>query len=91
MTLKRSSDTMYVNNAAKNQVAVINRKNRAVLPSWPVARGQRTWRMALDEAGHRLFIASRSGDISVFDTQTHKELTSLPIGKGSGRPGVRPE
>jgi DNA-binding beta-propeller fold protein YncE len=38
--------------------------------------------MALDEAGHRLFIASRSGDISVFDTATGKELTSLAIGKG---------
>jgi DNA-binding beta-propeller fold protein YncE len=38
--------------------------------------------MALDEAGHRLFVASRSGNIAVFDTATGKELASLPIGKG---------
>jgi DNA-binding beta-propeller fold protein YncE len=27
-------------------------------------------------------VASRSGDISVFDTATGKEITSVPIGKG---------
>ena len=83
MSLERSSDTMFVNNAAKNQVAVVDRKNHAVLASWPVTKGKRNVAMALDEAGHKLFVASRSGDISVFDTQTQKEeLTSLPIGKG---------
>ncbi|MGI8771809.1 MAG: YncE family protein [Acidobacteriaceae bacterium] len=44
--------------------------------------GKHNVAMALDEAGHRLFVASRSGDISVFNTETQKELTSLPIGKG---------
>ncbi|HEX4748721.1 MAG TPA: hypothetical protein VH302_04185 [Bryobacteraceae bacterium] len=39
-------------------------------------------RWLFDEAGHRLFVGSRSGAISVFDTGTGKELTSLPIGGG---------
>jgi DNA-binding beta-propeller fold protein YncE len=82
MALEKSSSKMYVNNAAKNQVEVVDRKTRAVLATWPVTKGKRNVAMALDEAGHRLFIASRSGDISMFDTQTGKELNSFPIGKG---------
>jgi DNA-binding beta-propeller fold protein YncE len=82
MALEKATDKMYINNAAKNQVAVFNRKSRSVAASWPVTLGKRNVAMALDEAGHRLFVASRSGDISVFDTGTGKELTSFPIGKG---------
>jgi DNA-binding beta-propeller fold protein YncE len=82
MALEKATDKMYINNAAKNQVVVFNRKSRSVMASWPVTLGKRNVAMALDEAGHRLFVASRSGDISVFDTGTGKELTSFPIGKG---------
>jgi DNA-binding beta-propeller fold protein YncE len=82
MALEKSSDRMYVNNAAKNEIVELNRKNHSIIASWPVKLGKRNVAMALDEAGHRLFIASRSGNISVFDTATGKELTSLAIGKG---------
>ncbi len=82
MALEKSGDTMYVNNPAKNQVDVLNRKTRGMTASWPVTMGKKNVAMALDEAGHRLFIASRSGNLSVFDTATGKELTSMPIGKG---------
>src|SRR5207245_11119559 len=37
--------------------------------------------MGFDEADHRLFVACRSGQISVLDTQTGKEVTTLPITK----------
>jgi DNA-binding beta-propeller fold protein YncE len=82
MALEKSTDKMYVNNPAKNQVEELNRKSHTVVANWPVTRGKRNVAMALDEAGHRLFVASRSGDISVFDTATGKEVTSMPIGKG---------
>jgi DNA-binding beta-propeller fold protein YncE len=82
MALEKSSDKLYVNNPAKNQVDVLNRKDRSMIASWPVTMGKRNVAMALDEAGHRLFVASRSGDISVFDIATGKEITSMPIGKG---------
>jgi DNA-binding beta-propeller fold protein YncE len=82
MALEKSGDTMYVNNPAKNQVDVLDRKKRSLTARWPVMKGKRNVAMALDEAGHRLFVASRSGSISVFDTATGKELTSMPIGNG---------
>ncbi len=82
MALEKNTDRMYVNNAAKNQIAVVDRKARRLLANWPVTEGKRNVAMALDEAHHRLFVACRSGEIVVFDTSTGKELQTLAIGKG---------
>ncbi len=82
MALEPSSDRMYVNNAANNQVSVVDRKTKRLVASWPVTRGKRNVAMALDAAHHRLFVACRSGVIVVFDTETGKELQALAIGKG---------
>lgn len=82
MAIEKSTDKMYVNNPAKNVVTELNRKSRSIIANWPVTLGKHNVAMALDEAEHRLFVASRSGDISVFDTGTQKEVRSLPIGKG---------
>jgi DNA-binding beta-propeller fold protein YncE len=82
MAIDPGSDLMYVNDAAKNEVAVVNRKSHAIVATWPVKLGQRNVAMALDPATHRLFIAARSGVISIFDTASGKELAALPIGKG---------
>ena len=82
MVLEKSSPKMYVNNRAKNQVDVVDREKRAVVASWPVTKCKTNVAMAFDEANHRLFIGCRSGQISVLDTQTGKEVTALPITKG---------
>jgi DNA-binding beta-propeller fold protein YncE len=82
MAIDHSSGRIYVNNPAKNAVTVLDLKNHSILANWPVTLGKRNVAMALDEAGHRLFVAERSGSISVFDTASGKELTSVPIGKG---------
>ena len=82
MALEKISGKMYVNDAALNKVVVLDRGSRSIVANWPVTMGKHNVAMALDEAGHRLFVGSRSGSISVFDTGTGKELTSLPIGRG---------
>jgi len=82
MTLEKSSSRLYVNNRPKNQVDVIDREKRALVASWPVTKCKVNVAMALDEANHRLFVACRSGEISVLDTQSGKEVTALPITKG---------
>jgi DNA-binding beta-propeller fold protein YncE len=82
MSLESSSPRLYVNNKAKNQVDVIDREKRAIVSSWPVTKCKTNVAMALDEANHRLFIACRSGQIAVLDTQSGKEITTLPITKG---------
>lgn len=73
---------LYINNPAKNEIDVINRWNYSVIAKWPVTMGKRNVAMALDEVHQRLFTACRSGQVVVFDSNTGKELQSLPIGIG---------
>jgi DNA-binding beta-propeller fold protein YncE len=82
MALETSSPKIYVNNKAKNQVDVIDREKREVIASWPVSKCKTNVAIGLDEADHRLFVACRDGLISVIDTESGKELTTLPITKG---------
>src|ERR1700676_1162892 len=82
MSLESSTSKLYVNNKAKNQVDVVDREKRAIVASWPVTKCKTNVAMAFDESNHRLFIACRTGQISVLDTQSGKEVTALPITKG---------
>src|SRR5467141_3780512 len=82
MTLEKSTPRMYVNNRAKNQVSVVDREKRELLASWPVTLCKNNVAMALDEGNHRLFVACRTGQIAVLDTQTGMEVTSFAITKG---------
>jgi DNA-binding beta-propeller fold protein YncE len=82
MALEKSTSKMYVNNRSKNQVSVVDRQKRELVASWPVTLCKNNVAMALDETNHRLFVACRTGQIAVLDTQTGKEVTSFPITKG---------
>src|SRR5260370_18053457 len=78
MALETSSPKIYVNNKAKNQVDVIDRDKHEVIASWPVTKCKTNVAIGMDETNHRLFVACRSGQISVVDTQTGKEVMTLP-------------
>lgn len=82
MTVDTTSSRLYVNNTGKNQVDVIDREKYRFVTSWPVTLCTQNVPAALDEANNRLFIGCRSGEISIFDTQTGKEIQGLRIGKG---------
>jgi DNA-binding beta-propeller fold protein YncE len=82
MALEKSGDKLFLNNPAKNEVEVIDRKTNKVAASWPVKLSKDNATMALDESAHRLFVGCRSGAIVIFDSQTGKELQSVPVGKG---------
>jgi DNA-binding beta-propeller fold protein YncE len=82
MALARSSPLIYVNNPARNEIDVVNRRTREVAGKWPVTGCRRNVAMAFDEAAHRLFTACRSGQLAVFDSASGKQLQTLPIGTG---------
>jgi DNA-binding beta-propeller fold protein YncE len=82
MALEKSGDRLFLNNPAKNEVEVIDRKTNKLITSWPVKLGKGNATMAFDEPTHRLFVGCRSGAIVVFDSQTGKELQALPVGRG---------
>jgi DNA-binding beta-propeller fold protein YncE len=75
--LASSSPDLYVNLPGLKQIAVINRRTRAIV-RWPVPF-ESNFPMALDESGHRLFVATRSpARLAVFDTSTGRLVTALP-------------
>jgi DNA-binding beta-propeller fold protein YncE len=82
MALEKSGDRLFLNNTAKNEVEIIDRKTNKLVTSWPIKMGKGNSTMALDESAHRLFVGCRSGVIVVFDSQSGKELQALPQGKG---------
>ena len=82
MALEKAGDRLFLNNPAKNEVELIDRKTNKLAASWPVKLGKSNATIALDESAHRLFVGCRSGSIVVFDTQNGKELQALPVGKG---------
>src|SRR6266566_464283 len=59
MALEKSGDRLYLNNPAKNEVEVIDRKTNKVVTSWPVKLSKGNATMALDESVHRLFVGCR--------------------------------
>lgn len=75
--LETSGPNIYVNLPDLKQVAVINRKTRAII-RWPMTL-EHNFPMALDEADHRLFVVTHEpARLAVFDTNTGKAIATLP-------------
>jgi DNA-binding beta-propeller fold protein YncE len=81
MALDLFRPRMYVNNEAKNQIEVVDRWKGEVIATWPVTLCKENVAMGLDEQRQRLFVGCQSGKISVFDTNTGKELQALDASK----------
>jgi DNA-binding beta-propeller fold protein YncE len=82
MALDTFRPRLYLNNPAKSEIEVIDRRTNKVIGSWPVTMGKLNVAMALDEANQRLFAGCRNGQVVVFDSNTGKELQSFPITTG---------
>jgi DNA-binding beta-propeller fold protein YncE len=84
MALENSGDRIFINLTDKNAIAVVDRKTNTLLTTWPVTKGKHNIAGALDEKHGRLFIGCRNsettGVVVVFDTNTGRELQSVPIG-----------
>jgi len=75
--LETSGPNIFVNLPDAKQIAVVNRKSHAV-SKWPLTLGG-NFPMALDEADHRLFIATRTpARLAVFDTNSGHMVAALP-------------
>jgi len=75
--LEELGNRIFVNVPDKKEIEVIDRVNLKVLARWPVTSAQGNFPMALDEAHHRLFVAtSTPSRMLVFDTETGKEIAA---------------
>lgn len=75
--LETSGSNIYVNLPDLKQIAVINRKTGAIT-RWPMTL-EHNFPMALDEADHRLFVATHEpARLAVFDTNSGRPVATLP-------------
>ena len=82
MALDAYRPRLYVNDAANNRVAVVDRWTRKVKAYWPIRLGHDNVAMALDEQHERLFVGCRDGKIVVFNSTTGRELAAIPVVRG---------
>jgi len=78
--LETSGPRIFVNVPDASQIAVVDRNALKVLATWPVAGAASNFPMALDEAGHRLFIGCRRpAKVLVYDSSSGKQAGSFDI------------
>jgi DNA-binding beta-propeller fold protein YncE len=78
------SGKAYINLEDKDLVAVVDLRSNKVMDRWSVAPGGRPVGMAIDTAGHRLFIGCRKPEkMVIMSTETGKVESALPIGSGN--------
>jgi DNA-binding beta-propeller fold protein YncE len=75
--LEELGNRIFVNVPDKKEIEVIDRVKLIVVARWPVTSAQGNFPMALDEAHHRLFVATWTPSrMLVFDTETGKEIAA---------------
>jgi DNA-binding beta-propeller fold protein YncE len=78
--LERTGPRIFVNVPDAEQIAVVDRNAMKVTATWPVSAAKRNYPMALDEAGHRMFIGCRRpAKVLVYDMTTGKQAGSFDI------------
>jgi DNA-binding beta-propeller fold protein YncE len=83
MALEKGGPRLFINVTALNKVAVLDRKARKLIATWDLPDAKENVSMAFDEAGHRLFVATRQpGRLIVLNSDTGKPVASLPAAGG---------
>jgi DNA-binding beta-propeller fold protein YncE len=73
---------VYVNNAEKSEIDVIDSKTYQIIHVWPIAPGKSASGLAMDRSTMRLFAGCENQKLVVMDAVTGKIVTDLPIGEG---------
>jgi DNA-binding beta-propeller fold protein YncE len=74
---------IYVNNAEKAEVDVIDARNFTIVHSWPNKPGSGASGLAIDRENMRLFATCENKMMIVMDANNGKVITSLPTGSGA--------
>ena len=78
--LESSGPRVFVNVPTAGQIAVVDRGAMKVTATWRLSGAASNFPMALDEAGHRLFVGCRRpAKILIYDTSTGKEVGAADI------------
>jgi DNA-binding beta-propeller fold protein YncE len=78
--LESAGSRLFVNVPSAAQIAVVDRLKKLVTGTWSTGDAKANFPMALDEANHRLFVATRKpASLLIFDTETGTRTTKLSI------------
>jgi DNA-binding beta-propeller fold protein YncE len=78
--LESAGTRIFVNVPSAAQIAVVDRSKKLVIGNWNIREKSANFPMALDEANHRLFVATRKpASLLIFDTEAGTRTTDLPI------------
>jgi len=79
IVLEKSGPRMFLNITGQNAVGVMDRNKSSLSATWPLPAGDKlNVAMTLDEANHRLFVATRNpGKLIVLDSNSGKVITSM--------------
>ena len=80
--LERDGPRAFVNVPSSHAVVVVDREKRSVVATWGMPLTVwANYPMALDEAGHRLFVGARApARLLVYDTSSGEVVATMPIG-----------
>lgn len=74
--LEKNGPRIFVNVPRAGHIAVIDRNQKKVIATWPVAEASANYPMALDEANHRLFTGCRKPPkVLVYDSESGKVVS----------------
>jgi len=71
---------IYVNNAEKSEIDVIDSRTYKIIHKWPITPGKDPSGLAMDRNTMRLFIGCGNKLLVVMNANNGKVITSLPIG-----------
>jgi DNA-binding beta-propeller fold protein YncE len=71
---------IYVNNAEKSEIDVINAKTYQIINTWPIAPCKSASGLAIDRVTMRLFAGCDNQKLIVMDATNGNVVISLPIG-----------
>jgi DNA-binding beta-propeller fold protein YncE len=77
---EQAGSRVFINVAGKSEIAVLDKKTRQLLTTWPVKEGRDNSQIDLDEKNKRLFVITRKPfKLVVIDTVTGKSVASFDV------------
>jgi hypothetical protein len=75
---EQRGNRLFINVAGKHEVAVVDKKTRKVMATWPVKEGENNAPIGLDEESKRLFVVTRKPfKLVVIDTDSGRSVASF--------------
>src|ERR1700687_602456 len=79
---EQKGSRLFINVAGKHYVAVVDKKTRKVIATWPIKEGENNAPIGLDEESKRLFVVTRKPfKLVILDTDTGRSVASFEAPK----------